>query len=107
MVLTDFRAVYMPYVLRKQENGLYVVLNRMYKPVGFATLDWVNYEDYPIASKIKGIGPKTAKKLSCENSENTDIIYLYDDSCTPTRSAKNMQVYFKKLAILAKLQILI
>ena len=37
MPLGDFRSVFMPYCLRKQKDGRYVVLNREYKPVGFFT----------------------------------------------------------------------
>lgn len=105
MPLGDFRSVYLPYCLKKQEDGSYVVLNREYKPVGFNTRDYIQYDEHPVSSRLKGIGPGTAKKLSCEVSENTDVIYLYNDGCVPVHSKANMDAYLKKLAILAKLDI--
>lgn len=105
MSLGDFRSVYMPYCLKKQSDGSYVVLNREYKPVGFNTRDYITYENFPVSSKLKGIGPSTAKKLSHKESDDTEIIFLYDDSCVPVHSAENMKLYLKKLAILAKLEI--
>ncbi|TVL08209.1 hypothetical protein AYI74_21840 [Shewanella algae] len=105
MPLGDFRSVYMPYCLKKQPDGSYVVLNREYKPVGFNTRDHITYEDFPVSSKLKGIGPGTAKKLSYKDSDDTETIYLYNDGCVPVHSAENMKLYLKKLAILAKLEI--
>ncbi|CDH43252.1 hypothetical protein [Candidatus Contendibacter odensensis] len=105
MALCDFRSVFMPYCLVKQANGKYVVLNREYKPIGFFTTEWINYEDYPIAVEIEGIGPATAKKLSVTCESDIEKIFLYNDGCVPTQSDKNMKNYLKKLEILAKLKI--
>lgn len=105
MSLDDFRSIYMPYCLKKQEDGSYAVLNREYKPVGFNTNDFTNYSDYPVTTKLKGISKAIAKKLSHEGSENTDVIYLYNDGCVPVHSKANMDSYLKKLAILAKLKV--
>lgn len=105
MSIGDFRSVYLPYCLEKQEDGSYVVLNRNYKPVGFNTSERIPYDDYPVSSKLRGIGPGTAKKLSYEGSENTDKIFLYNDGCVPVHSKANMEAYLQKLAILAKLNI--
>ncbi len=33
----DFRAISLPYVLQRQEDGSYLVLNRKYKAIGFLT----------------------------------------------------------------------
>jgi hypothetical protein len=105
MPLGDFRSVFMPYCLRKQEDGKYVVLNREYKPVGFFTDEYVKYEEHPVAVHLEGIGPATAAKLSWKGSEDTDSIFLYNDGCIPTASAENMKKYLAKLQILAKLRI--
>lgn len=104
MSLHDFRSIYMPYCLKKQKDNSYAVLNRGYKPVGFNTYDFIEYEDYPVTTKFKGIGPETAKKLSWEGSEDVETICLYHDGSVPTSSAENMDSYFKKLKILAKLK---
>lgn len=105
MLFGDFRSIYMPYCLKKQEDGSYAVLNREYKPVGFNTSDYIKYEEFPVTTKFNGIGPGVAKKLSYKGSEDTDTIYLYDDGCVPVRSTAHMDAYLKKLAILAKLSV--
>lgn len=104
MGLRDFRSIYLPYCLKKQADGTYVVLNREYKPVGFNTTDWVTYEDYPVFTRLKGIGPATARRLSCDGSENVTTIFLYNDGCIPVESSWAMQAYLARLAILARLE---
>ena len=105
MALNNYIAVYLPYCLRKQEDGRYVALNREYKPVGFITSDWINYDDYPVRANIKGIGPCTARKLSCHSSEDTGDIFLYHDGCNPIIDEDYMSDYFEKLELLAKMQV--
>jgi len=75
----DFRSVYLPYCLKKQSNGGYVVLNRDCKPLGFATAKFITYDEFPVTAKIEGITSKVAKELSWNDSDNVDIIYLYND----------------------------
>ena len=104
MPLHDFRSAHLPYCLQMQKDGRYVVLNREYKPIGFTTTDWVDYEKYPVAVKIKGLTAKKAEKVSYKGSGDLDNIYLYNDGCVPTKSTKNMQAYLKRLEALAKLR---
>lgn len=104
-VLTDFRSVYFPYCIEKQSDGTWVVLNREYKPVGFNTSDYVRYEEYPVSSKLSGIGPGVCRKLSYSGEVAGDRVYLYNDGCVPTNSKANMDAYLKKLALLAKLSL--
>ena len=105
MPLGDVRAVHLPYCLERLEDGRYVILNREYKPIGFKTSSWIDYEKYPIAVKFKRLTAKTAEKISARASGNLKEIYLYNDGCVPTRSAKNMEAYLKRLEILAKLKL--
>jgi len=102
MPLNDFRSVFLPYCLRKQSDGKYVVLNREYIPVGFFTHEALQL---PVAVYLEGIGPATAAKLSYRGDKNQDEIYLYNDGCVPTNSDSDMKSYLAKLEILAKKQV--
>lgn len=105
MALGDFRAVFLPYCLQKQEDGRYAVLNREYKPVGFYTSDWVKYEEHPVLVKLKGLTKAKAVKLSDKGDADLDCIYLYNDATNPVRNKVNMRAYLTKLEMLAKLSI--
>ena len=76
MPLKDFRSVYLPYCIKKQEDGSFIVLNRNYKPLGFNSLDNVIYEDYPISSKIKGLTTVSIKKLAWNGVMKNNFIFL-------------------------------
>lgn len=102
---TDFRAVYFPYCIEKRPDGTWVVLNRAYKPVGFNTDDFVNYEDYPVSAQLSGLGPANLKKLSHSGKVSGERVYLYNDGCTPTHSPADMKAYLEKLKILAGLSL--
>lgn len=103
MSLDNFSAVFLPYCIDRQKDGRYAVLNREYKPVGFYTNDFINYKEYPVLVKFKGLGPKTAAKISHEGKQNLDFIYLY--GCNPIASEASMKAYLARLKILAKLSI--
>lgn len=104
MLSGELRMTHFPYCLKRQEDGSHVVLNRNYKPIGFMTGERVNYADYPVGVKIKGIGPKTAAQLDWQGRDNTDEIFLYNDGCIPTADAKSMQAYLARLAKLMALK---
>lgn len=105
MHFSDFRAVYLPYCIRKQPDGRYAVLNRHYKPVGFCTDDWIEYENYPVLVKLRGLGPAIARKISCDGDSSTETIYLYGDGCNPVRNKATASAYFARLSRLMKLEI--
>lgn len=105
MPLGDVRSVFLPYLVERQPDGRYAILNRERKPVGFWTRSFVNYEDFPVLVKLEGLTAARAAKISYEGSANTDSIYLYYDGCVPTSSAANMTAYLKRLAVLAELDI--
>ncbi len=94
MPLYDIRCVLYPYCLERVEGIGYRVLNRDYKPVGIA------YENYPIIQE-KEITIKITEKLSWNNSDRIDKIYLYVNN--PTVNAKKWNDYLKRLSILSKL----
>ena len=93
--------MYLPYFLARQENGKYVVFNRRGNPVGFH--ETVDYKKLPVSVAFN-ITKATAKKLSWQESENLDKIYLYDGSDAPDRNKKNMDAYLVKIQLLLKLK---
>lgn len=101
----EFRHQFLIYCLKRTADGRYAVLNRRYKPIGFGTMEWVNYEDYPILIKFKRLTAPTIIKLSSYGDPNADEIFLYSDKCIPTRSAAHMRAYLDRIALLAKLQL--
>lgn len=103
---TDVRATCFPYCLQKQQDGRYVLLNRRYKPLGFYTAEFVNYDDFPVALKIEGLSKQVIAKLDWRGEEKDGRIYLYNDSCNPITSSENMTAYLERLAILSKLQVI-
>ena len=105
MPLKDIRSVFLPYCVKRQEDGRYAVLNREYKPVGFWTRTHVTYEDHPVLVQIKGLTAARAARISYKGDTNIEVIYLYNDGCVPTESAANMTAYLARLAVLAKLEI--
>jgi len=99
----EFQEAFMPYCIQKQNDGHYVILNRMYKPLGMITKQNVDYSPYAV--KLKGLSPTSAKKLSWKGDPNTDEIFLYNDGCVPTKGKKNMGAYLDRLAILASIKV--
>lgn len=104
MAIENVRAVYFPYCLQKQKDESWVLLNRNYKPVGFNTDEFLNYDDYPVSIKLKGLGTATLKKLSYTGEVSGDMVYLYNDGSVPTGDPASMKAYLKKLEILLKLE---
>ena len=105
MPLKDIRSVFMPYCIKRQEDGRYAVLNREYKPVGFWTNAHVTYGDHPVLVKIKGLTAAKAARISYKCDSNVDAIFLYDDACVPTESTAHMTAYLGRLAVFAKLEV--
>ncbi len=103
MAMDYFQFIYLPYCLEKQEDGLFVVLNREYKPVGFNTNRYIKYGDYPVSVKIRLTKP-TMKKLSYngEGMRWDNKIYLYNGGLLS--DPYELQQYFKRLALLVRLK---
>ena len=98
MPLNNFRQIHLPYCLERQKNGEYVVLNRQYKPVGFYTYNFINYDEFPISVPFK-ITKATAKKLSFDGSDDLQTIYLYNDGCLPDSDKKKHGCLFSQTSI--------
>jgi hypothetical protein len=91
----------LPYCVQRQADGSYILLNRNYKPLGFANREHVRYEDYPIRFRFRRLLSKTKNKIH----EGTDHeqIYLYSDGTRPWSSKKNMKEYLQRLESLMSL----
>ncbi|MCH2341477.1 hypothetical protein ACGFZ7_16360 [Pseudomonas sp. NPDC047963] len=105
MLKDELRHTHFPYCLDRQEDGSYVMLNRNYKPIGFMTGEWVNYEEHPVSVKLQGITQKLAAELDARGRENMERIHLYNDGCVPTDNAESMQAYLSRLSKLMALRI--
>lgn len=110
MALNDFRAVCLPYCLKKQEDGTYLVLNREYKPLSFKT--WDNdflKQDLPIYLKLKGLAEKKIEKIvsigegASVQNDGKDI-FLYNDKTNPLYKEGRAD-YFRRLELLMELKI--
>jgi hypothetical protein len=101
--LPEFRSAFLPYCLMRTKPGWYAVLHREYKPLGQTSDNWADYSKHAV--RIKGIGPAMAKRLSANGDPDLERVYLYNDGCIPTRNAEAAKCYFKRLNILARLQL--
>lgn len=99
----EARHVFFPYCIQSLGGSECIVLNRKYKPLGVTSSEWVVYETHPSVTKMK-ITPAIAKKLSWNESEATDVIFLYADGCVPTISKTHMSAYLARLAVLMALK---
>jgi hypothetical protein len=104
MSLTNFLMLFMPYCLRRQADGSYMVLNREYRPLGFFPEGRHDPDDHPVAVHIDGLSSTLAAKISCRGDLNTDEIYLYGPQY-PTDSRADLKLYFDRLKLLATLKI--
>ena len=102
MLSFNFRWWFLPRCIDKQSDGSYVFLHRDHKPIGFCTKDFVHYEDYPVAVRIRSLTPGVVKLLSCTGSPDTSRICLYDSSCNPDTSIKHMESYLAKLRLMMR-----
>lgn len=100
----DVRCDYLPFCLKKQPDGRYVILNANHNPVGFSTVRQINWADHPVLVNIYGLTSAVAAQLSCTGSDDTEVIFLYDSECLPVHCSTCMDAYTKRLAVLALLQ---
>ncbi|SDF69280.1 hypothetical protein SAMN05216571_101240 [Onishia taeanensis] len=105
MLADTLRQTHLPYCLKRQEDGGYVITNRNYEPIGFMTGQFVHYEDYPVSVSIKNLTPKVASKLDHRGRDDLDAIFLYGDGSNPERGKAEAQAYFERLAVLMSLKI--
>jgi len=97
------REIFLPYVLKRVEDGRYVILNRHYKPLGHHASTWVDYAGHAVS--IPGLTADTARQLSWKDDDNLAVIHLYNDGCVPTDSKADWAAYQQRLERLAALTV--
>jgi hypothetical protein len=105
MIEEDFRRVFLPYCLQKLKDGRYIVLNRLYKPLGVASSAWVSYEEHASVFKLLGMTAKKAAAMSHRGLDDVECIHFYADASIPTDSPEKMAAYAQRLRVLAALRI--
>jgi hypothetical protein len=105
MGLTIFREVFLPYVLRKDSEGKWVVLNREYLPIGFKERSFETPSPYPKPVTIKGLTKELILQLSCDGVFNGESLYLYDDRTDPTMNDENFKKYLERIRVLQRLEV--
>lgn len=99
---SELRQLILIYCLQRLPDGSYVALNRRYKPVGFSTVEWVDYEAAPVRFKFKrALSAAQIAALSYQGDTDPERIYLYNDGCIPTESAADWKAYAERLGRLA------
>lgn len=102
MTSSEVRQVFLPYCLQRLSDGRYILLNRRYKPLGTHAGEWVDYDKHPSAFRFKrSLSGRQAALLSWEGSEDTEVVFFYDDGCIPTHGAAKWTAYSKRLERLA------
>ena len=92
---------FLPYIIFKDAEGCYVLLNRYYKPAGMVAHgdDWVNYAASSQRFRVRGLTPEIVARVSVSGSTDASWITLYDDGCRPQDNSKNLSEYLKRLKL--------
>jgi len=94
----------LPYHVRRETGGRYVVVNRNYKPVGDPrTEEWVDYEPYAVC--VRGVTESVARRASSRDDPDTSSIYLFSDGCMPWKSDEFLWQYVRRLKALFRLKV--
>lgn len=98
----DFRTVFMPYVVERQADGRYRVLNGELMPLG----QWS--KDQPVnvtPVEFKGLTAAVAATASFKGDPDLAKIFLYDKE-KASSSVADMASYLKRLGRLMKLKVI-
>lgn len=106
MALDNFLKINLPYCLKRQDDGSWIVLNREYKPLGFNSRDHVDYSAFPIATRYPALTLEMLERICVDTASNPNEIYLYCDRTTPTDSAEHMAAYLTRIQQLAALKVM-
>ncbi|MCK6690972.1 MAG: hypothetical protein L6Q97_02595 [Thermoanaerobaculia bacterium] len=110
MALTDFFRINLPYGIERNDKNEWMAFNREYKPLGWSTTEWVEYEKYPVFAKYKDLTDAKLLKIASETpgavvkDQDGKIIraFLYDDNTNPVDNPKYWPAYFERIKSLSK-----
>ncbi len=114
-MLSNFFRINFPYgIHRDPQSGAWMAFNREYKPLGFYTLESLNYNQFPIhvkyqalthAKLLKLAGGDDSRFLQRDEFGKIVRVWFYDDGTIPTsrQTKAKWNQYFEKLKILARL----
>ena len=115
MALNDFSAVFLPYCIKKKDDGKFLIVNREYLPLSFKTSD-DSYRkpsrDLPVYHEIEGLTPEFVNQLKqnyqdVSTQDDGDTIFLYNDFMNPLHkeNRENRENYFGILDKLLELRV--
>ena len=85
LLTSNFSRTHLPYCLHKVNELEYVPLNRLYKPLGVTSTEWIEYKDHFSMLTLKEpLTPDQIMNISCKAPVESDgHIFLYDDEHPP------------------------
>lgn len=89
---------WLPYHVQPIDDGLCILLNRHYKPVGMTASEWVDYNRFP--NLQLQLDAHSLKKFAHEGSS---LGYLFNDGCKPWNGRKVAKAYLGRLQTLKSL----
>jgi len=72
----------MPYLIEPLGDGLFLPLNREYKPLGITSLNWVKYE----GCRTLGVEASSGRRM-----------YFFNDGCPPWDSKQELTSYLERV----------
>ena len=104
MTLRDLSFEFLPYCLRRRDDGSYEVVNVDLKPVAFRLNQFGIRGDAAGFTHFNGITEELAVRLSFRGDSDLERIYLFDPEQAPSSAGGTMQDYLRRLGLLASLQ---
>ena len=87
---------WLPYFCQPLEDGIYIIVNRNYKPVGQVSKDWAKYEEFPyLHARFEDA---LRKRFTVKGSQDG---YLFNDGCPPWHSRQDATAYLTRLRLLS------
>ena len=86
---------WLPYSCHSVEDGMHILVNRSYKPVGQVSKEWANYADFP--NLHAHFANDLRRNFTAQGSSDG---YLFNDGCPPWHSRVDATAYLDRLRVL-------